>query len=61
MYLIFLTGPDGDGPSAKDHIYFLSSPSPGDLYRIGPDKHSSTLIGRHKLSAVHIPIASSYC
>ena len=33
---------------------------PGDLYRIGPDKHSSTLIGRHKPSAVRIHVASSH-
>ena len=58
----FSDGPRQDGPSAKDHIYFLSPPPPpGDLYWIGPDKHSSTLIGRHKPSAVHIHIASSHC
>ena len=58
----FSDGPRQDGPSAKDHIYFLlPPPPPGDLYRIGPDKHSSTLIGRHKPSAVHIHIASSHC
>ena len=56
----FSDGPRRDGPSAKDHIFLFFLLSPGDLYRIGPDKYRSTLIGRHKPSAVHIHIASSH-
>ena len=56
VVIFFWRAPSRRPVSKGPHFFNFS----GDLYRIGSDKSCSTLIGRHKPSAVSIHIVSSH-